>query len=229
MTLFNPDKIVFKGSSFVICDVSDKLPRHKNYPDGSFAINPNTGKRDVNGAYKKEPGRKIKTIVVHQTAGGYNTPEKQLLNTGSFFVRDPTWKWNAAKQTNLWTGEGRGWPGFAYTWFVPFGPDTHNDLWIIYQCNDLEMVTWHTGGGQNFAGGGLAFQGYFLSDPGVTEPMKGQNGHPSEPQLNILPAFWYEYAIPNLGATELSGHWERGKITCPGDDLREKVQEIRGY
>ena len=234
MSLFDSSKIIFTGSHFVICDISDKLRKHKNFPHGSDAINPNTGKRDVRGSYQKVRDRKIAKVLVHQTAGGYHPAEDQLLNTNSFFITDPTWKKNPKfgqpKQPEwLWTGMGRGWPGFAYTFFVPYAPETCNGRFIIYKCNDLELVTWHTGDGQNESGVGLAFQGYFLSEPDITHPMKGQDGHPSEEQMGILPAFWYEYAIPNLGATDLSGHFEHGKPTCPGDDLREKVQEIRGY
>lgn len=240
--IFLDEHIVFVGSSFMIYDLSGDLPRHKNFPHGSEAVNPNTNKRDVRGEYTRINDRKISTIIAHQTAGGYGSADKQVFWTGQFFVKDPTWKKNPRfgkpnQLEFLWTGEGRGWPGFAYTWFVPFapivwggGPGNIGDHWVIYQCNDLDLVTWHTGDGQNDHGGGLAFQGYFLDeDAGVTTPMKGTDGEPSDAQLEILDTFWAEYAQPELGATTLTGHWEHGKLSCPGRTLRERVVELRGY
>jgi len=233
----DPQRIVFSGSEFLIYDIVDLLPRHPKFPFGSEAINPNTGKRDVRGSYQEVPGRMIKTIIYHQTAGGYGRFDKQVFKTASFFVRNPTWKKNPRygqpKQPEwLWTGEGRGWPGFAYTWFVPFDPTTmftDRSRSVIYQCNHLDFVTWHTGDGQNEGGGGCAFQGYFLEPGEVNHPMKGYDGHPSAIQMKIAELFWLEYAVPVLGASVLTGHWEHGKLACPGEDLREKVQELRGY
>jgi hypothetical protein len=231
----NTEKIVFEGPSFIIYDISDLLPKHKNYPHGSDVINPNTKKPEVSGAYSQIPNRKIEAIIAHQTAGGYGSYDKQVFNTGSFFVRDPTWvtnpRYGKPKQPEfVWTGEGRGWPGFAYTWFVPFMPLVYKDKWVVYQCNRLDMVTWHTGDGMNTPGGGLAFQGYFLDpDAGITVPMKGTSGEPSEAQLTILSEFWTDYARAVLKSTILTGHWEHKKPTCPGQTIREEVCRLRGY
>jgi len=226
------NRVVFTGSNFLIYNISDLLPRHRHFPFGSDVLNPNTGMKEVLGSYKEAPGRNINHIITHQTLGGYGVADKQVFRTGEFFVKDPNWKQKGTKW--VWTGEGRGWPGFAYTWFVPFSPLVYytdaGERLIIYQCNSLDLITWHTGFGMNSNGGGLAFQGYFLEeDAGVKTPLKGTDGEPSEAQLEILPAFWLEYGVPVLGASTLTGHWEHGKHSCPGRTLREKVCEIRGH
>jgi hypothetical protein len=244
ITEIDPTRIRWHGEGFAIYDIADFLPHHPNYPHGTNSIDPNTGKRSVAGSYSNIPNRKITTIVCHQTAGGYGAANKQVFETASFFVRDPAFKPNPRFNQDLpaglknmrflWTGTGRGWPGFAYTWFVPFkpiiwvDPDTDTELYLIYQCNDLNTISWHTGDHQNDIGGGIAFQGYFLEpDAGIIHPMKGTDGSPSEAQLQIYEGFWSAYAQPVLGATILTIHAEHGKPSCPGQVLREKTLELR--
>jgi len=241
--IINPTKIVFVGTNFCIYDICNMMPKHKNFPYGTEVLDPTsckvinavtgevdktTGHRAVRDKYYDIPDRKITTVIYHQTAGGYNPAFDQVLATGQFFVRDPKWKWNAAKQKWIWTAEGRGWPGFAYTWFAPFNPIIHEDKYVVFQCNPLNRVSWHTGDGCNLSGGGLAFQGYFLEPAaGVTRPMKGTDGEPSDAQLMIADGFWLEYAVPVLGATVLTGHFEHKKPACPGQTLRERLIGLR--
>jgi hypothetical protein len=231
MTQLNiePGKVVFEGSVFVIYDISDLLPKHHNFPNGTDVLDPTTNQRAVRSTYAAIPNRQINKVIYHQTAGGYQPAFNQVVATGQFFVRDPKWKWNDTKQKWLWTGEGRGWPGFAYTYFAPFKPLVHNDKLVVFQCNPLPLVTWHTGDGCNHDGVGLAFQGYFLEpSAGVNQPLKGTDGQPSDEQLQIADAFWLEYAQPILKASLLTGHYKHGKPSCPGQTLRERIEKLGG-
>lgn len=232
------DRIRWRGERFAIYDIHDLLPRHPNYPHGTDVLDPNTGKKYLGMGYYDLPDRKITTIVCHQTAGGYGKADKQVFNTAQFLIRDPKWKPNPKYDSGkpagpknlkyLWTGEGRGWPGFCYTWIVPFEPIVWEDLWLVWQTQDLNTVSFHTSG-LNKVGGGLGFQGYFLEpEAGIVHPLKGTDGSPSDAQLQIYEEFWISYAQPVLGATILTGHWEHGKPSCPGQVLREKTIELRG-
>ena len=225
---------VFEGSNFIILDVSDVLPKHANFPHASTAKWPGSDKFYVKQGrgYYDVPGRKISHIIAHQTEGGYEDAWTQLIATASFFVREPGFKQVKDRKTGKlvwgWDGRGRGWPGFAYTWLVPYTPFVVDDKWVIWQCNKLTRVTWHTGDGMNECGGGIAFQGYFLG-PDTPTPLKGHDGRPSQAQLDIYLPFWMEYAMPALGSSVLTMHCEHGKPGCPGYDLEESTRLIRGY
>lgn len=213
------DKIVFEGERFVISDISADLPRHPRYPYGSSVVKPN-GKRAVTGRYRSVPGRTIDTIYFHQTAGAYAPGRNGVMKTGRFFVTDP-----AYSPDGRWKGNGRGWPGFAYTWYVCHEPETIAGKYVIYQCNHLDTVSWHTAG-RNKTGAGIAFQGYFRTRHIRNfRPFDGTDGEPSEAQLILAEAFWEEYAKGELGLTnrDISGHFEVSKKTCPGDTLEKFV------
>jgi hypothetical protein len=222
MLTIDSSKITFSGDSFLVLDISDQLPKHENWPYGSHVIDPSTSKPATQGHYYAIENRKIDRVVYHQTEGGYNAAWGQVQQTALFFVRDPEWK-----QVNgvwRWTGRGRGWPGFAYTFFVPFSPIVYEDKWVVFQCNGLDLVTWHTGDRCNVPGVGVAFQGYF---PTFGNPLKGTDGHPSEAQMEISDSFWREYGRPVLGASIITGHFEHRKPECPGPDLKNKVLELQ--
>ena len=213
-------KTVFEGEKFVIADIVKKLPRHSRYPYGTDIINPN-GKRAVKGAYTTSPGRAIEKIYYHQTYGAYAPGIKGVRNTAHFFIADPVYDENSKRK-----GGGRGWPGFAYTWYVCYEPEVVNGKYVIYQCNDLGTISWHTKG-CNMKGAGIAFQGMFRSRHIKNfKPFKNTNGEPSEAQMICADAFWEEYAKEELGLTnrDISGHFEVGKKACPGDTLEHFVQ-----
>jgi hypothetical protein len=227
--------VVFEGSNFIILDVSNLLPKHPNYPHCSTVINPNTNKPYVQQGrgYYRLPGRSIEIAVWHQTLGGYHSAWEQLFNTAAFFVRDPAFKKNPKADSKnpsqpewIWTGCGRGWPAFGYTHFISHVPLVLNDKWVVFQTNELDVICWHTGGGCNDIGIGIAFQGYFLA-PNVTIPHKGTDGEPSEAQLLIGEAMWFEYCTKVLCIERLELHNEHGKLSCPGYTLTDKAMELR--
>ena len=219
-------RIVFTGTFFCIADVSASLPRHPSWPHGFMGPDPTTGQPYSKGTYRAIPGRKIDRVVYHQTEGGYAPAWTQLQETAQFFVRDPRWKGDPPR----WTGQGRGWPGFAYGLLVPFSPIVFEDRWVVFQCNSLDLVTWHTGDGCNEPGIGVAFQGYFAFEPVQHfRPLKGQDGHPSDAQLQIAEDLWFEYFKPTfkLSNKRLETHSMHKKPSCPGVDLDNLAARIR--
>jgi hypothetical protein len=228
----NSNKIIYTGDRIVIIDVSVVLPKHSNYPHGTNVINPATNKPAVSpeSKYYDIVSRRIDKVYYHQTAGGYTSGFLGLMNTAEFFIRDPKYKQNKRGEW-VWTAEGHGWPGFAYTHYVCFNPPkTEDGKLIIYQTNPLFRVSWHTGDHCNEHGIGIAFQGYFHSRHIANfVPMKGTDGHPSDEQMICAEEFFNGYCKTILHMTNASidGHFNHGKVTCPGDDLEDFILSVQ--
>jgi len=224
--VFKKENVIFEGNFSLIYDISDQLPKHKNYPYGTNAIDPRSERRAVVGKYYDDEDRSIQKVVFHQTAGSYTPGFNGVMNTANFFVTDP--KYDAKGN---WLGNGRGWPGFAYTFYVPYEPEMHEGKWIIFQCNPLKRISWHTGNGQNEISIAICFQGYFYSEH-ITRyfPRKGHDGHPSQAQIECAEEFWKLYCMEKLkiGDHEIYGHFDFGKLACPGADLENIVRYYRG-
>src|SRR4051794_27866328 len=94
---------------FRLVDASPVLPRR-------------TDKR-----YARRDPAAIALIIVHQTQGQTLAPPAGMVRTGEYFVADD----NPARPLQ----DGRGWPGFAYTFYVPFAPlvDADGRL-VVYRC-----------------------------------------------------------------------------------------------
>jgi len=224
--IFANRRIVFVGNNVVVYNVVDLLPRHKNYPYGARDVVKPNGKPAVSWRYRAVNGRHIKKLYVHQTAGSVTYSGWQgLLNTASFFVRNPSW--NSSGQ---WTGRGRGWPGFAYTWYLPYAPETYDGKPIVFQTNNLEDVTTHSG--DNSESVAIALQGYFRSRHMRTFVAKPgcPGGVPSSMQMRALHGFLQEYRLHlhshNSGFPAVLGHCHspRPKLTCPGDALEQIIE-----
>jgi hypothetical protein len=136
--------VEYECASFVLKDASAMLPRR-------------TGT-----AYKKRIVATIDEIIVHQTQGSTKPPVRNaLLNEAEFFI--------ASDDPATSDIEGRGFPGFAYTFWVPFRPEvTQAGVPIIYRCQPDDTVSYHTGKhgeilGRNAVGVAIAFQGLFRS------------------------------------------------------------------
>lgn len=241
----DPKRIVFEGRSFVVYYIADLLPKHKNYPYGSHELDKSrskvidkvTGELDPNfrklvtvDSYRTIQNRNITQVIYHQTAGGYHLAIKQVFVEAKFFIDEPEYKWVQKLGKWIWLGNGRGWPGFAYTYYVPYSPVVYRGKSVIYQCNDLNTVSWHTGNGCNSNGVGIAFQGYFESKHIKNfQPMKGTSGIPSDIQLSLAKDIYKDFFSPVFGVMPLGvqTHSMHGKVTCPGDHLEEVVAEIR--
>lgn len=226
---FDPDRVVFEGSDFVIYDIANQLPVHKNYPHGTDVVKPN-GKRAIpaNWCYGKRGGP-VKKAFVHQTAGSYQKGFRGVLNTASFIVRDPSYF-----DDGKWRGDGRGWPAMCYSYYFPHEPElTPEGKLIVFKCRPDDSKSWHTGG-HNHEAIALGFQGYFRSrHMGRFKARKGDtnNGNPSQAQQKALASSWAEYFKPTFGLTDddVFGHFEakHPKAACPGDWLEQWVVNTR--
>lgn len=224
----DPARIVFEGTDFVLYDVSDMLPRHKNFPHGTDVVKPN-GKRAIPAHWKfrKVPNRKVNILYSHQTAGAvsYNGFEA-LVNTYNFMQRDPSYT-----DDGKWTGRGRGWPSGCYTYYIPFHPIIHNGKVVIFKCWDHDWVTWHSSHNANSEA--IVCQGYFKHRSMKRfRPKKGCfEGKPSDHQVIALRGFYLEYAIDELGIEpeNIKGHCDSPvpKVQCPGDAIEEIYRQVQ--
>ena len=214
----DPARIFFEGKKFILYDVGDVLPRHKNFPHGTDVVKPN-GKRAIpkHWRFKKVPGRKVDTVYCHQTAGAVTTEGfEALVNTYSFMRRDP-----AYTDAGKWTGRGRGWPSGSYTYYLPFHPIVYKGKVVIFKCWDREWVTWHSS--DNAHSEAIVCQGYFKHrSMRRFRPKKGcPLGRPSELQETALRGFLREYAMGEMGLAKenIKGHCDSPvpKTACPGD------------
>lgn len=187
----------YECASFVLKDASAMLPRRTGV------------------AYKKRGSSVIDEIIVHQTQGSTKPPVREaLLNEARFFIGD-----DDPATADV---EGRGWPGFAYTFWIPFKPElTPAGLPIFYRCQPDDVVSYHTRH-RSAWGVGVAFQGLFRSR---TSP---DGGRPSVWQLQPLRAFFgYLFNRYSIGVLDLFTHSDFGKEDCPGFELEERVGDWR--
>jgi peptidoglycan hydrolase-like protein with peptidoglycan-binding domain len=220
--------VIHEGDNFVIVDAASELPTHKNWPQGSAVINPKTHKRSVRGSYGTDRDtQSITELWVHQMASSYTPGFAGIRRVGYFFVRDPQW----AKRNGVWTwtGTGRGWPGFAYHFAINYDPPTYNNKPIIWQTQELEIESWHTGGGANRTGVSVGLQGYFSSRHNrAFVPRHGTTGEPSELQLQLVASLWGHLCDYCMRDLKIKGHFDKNKLTCPGDAAELLIRSWRG-
>jgi hypothetical protein len=204
---------LWSNDEMVVIDVFEKLApyRHENYP-----YNYTKNKR-----FKEEENRSIKRVLYHHTAGSIaEDPFDGLVRVFEYHVMGPK-----IEEGEIVPGYGNGWPGIAYTIFVPAAPaKTEDGRLIVYQAWPFDWETWHAGGA-NTGSIGVVFQGYFHSRH---EPGKG-NHVPTKAQTDIARMLWEGYLKPKFGLVDndLSGHFEHGKLACPGDVLEKLILDIR--
>lgn len=206
-------KTVWESDSIRLVYAVDELPRNENYPYS----------HDRFWSFKRVDDRKVNKVIYHQKAGGYAKGFTGLRRTASFFVRTPKYR------NGKWLGNGRGWPGYAYTIDVPYEPEIVDGRYIIYQCQDFDIVSSHTKGG-NTHGVGVSFQGLFRSRHNKRfVPSKGTTGQPSDAQMLVARDLWEEFLKPKFGLTnqDLQGHFDYTKATCPGDALESIILDYR--
>lgn len=139
----------------------------------------------------------LQGLVVHQTAGGDDVRRLIAYHTQPNHISDT------------------GLPGAAYTLFV-------NKRGDVYLLNDFEDVTWSHGykalpGDENRMYLSICFGGRFRP---------AGKGRPTAAQLDVLHRVWAMFKA-EFGFTDLDlyGHCDFGKPNCPGDDLREAIEQ----
>lgn len=207
--------VIFKGSSFVVVDLKDSLPRNEHFPFGSVFWNGGFVKSTLD--YQKIPDRRVDKVWVHHTAGGTTKGFAGPMATAGFCVQDPR-----VKDGAIVPYTGRSWPGIPYHLFISHKPEIHEEekLPIIYSCWPKEWIIWGQKG-HNRHGYSVVCQGKFNLKPGET----GTKGHPSTLQFDLLQAAWDEYLKPLLRLTDkqLYGHCDATKPSCPGGTIYEWI------
>lgn len=178
-------------------------------------MNPRPVIVDLRGRLPRNPARgwgrrktsDLRGVVFHQTLG-----------TGDVFS---VARYHVSKESHL--APGKGAPGIAYVFFV----DTDG---TIYQCNDLEDVTWSQGGPHAGPNGGqpntnylsVVFRGNFHG-----QGYDGK-GDPTPAQLSAGAALW-RWLRDSLGLEghALYGHSDFGKPACPGFVLGDLIEDLR--
>jgi len=194
-TQLSPSLPEVEGDRFTLVDVASALPRrpHVSYPSRTETI---------------------RHIIVHQTQGGVLPPPLGLLREAEYFIAD--------RGPDGSIENGRGWPGFAYTFWVPFAPLLDKRGWpIVYRCQRDWTVSNHTEGA-NQDGVAVAFQGRFAS---VERPGAGA---PSAVQLAVFePLLRHLIGRYGLGADDVLPHSHFTKPSCPGFELERRIHLLK--
>ena len=223
-------RTIYEGYDFLVADIECLLPRHKNFPKGSWDVEkPWSRDPAVWGSYYKVSDREVDTLYIHQTAGSVSVGGFEAVRRTAQFSRTPP-GWLEKDGRWLWNGLGRGWPGIGYTYYLPYRPHVHRGKPVIYRCWCHDWVTWHSG--DNARSIAIACQGYFKSRHiRRFKPRKGcTGGEPSRAQMDALRGFVFEYVIDHLriDPERVLGHCEspKAKKACPGDTLEEFARAV---
>lgn len=159
--------------------------------------------------YKYRSIHKIDRIIIHHTAGSTrNRSIMAPMATAKSHVND------------------RNWPGIGYHYYIPYrDPFVNPEMGpvIVYQTQDLETWSYHTGPNWNQKGLGIVCQGSFYSRHERISTLQ-----PSNYQMKGIDELWI-YLKKLLGLTNKSlfGHYHAGKRTCPGDQIEMWIEEKR--
>lgn len=169
--------------------------------------------RNPHRSYPKRTGP-IRRIAVHQTQGGILPPPTGLIREAEYFVAPPGDKG---------IDQGRGWPGFAYTFWVPFRPAVDGEgRLIVYRCQPDDVVSNHTRT-VNEDGVAVAFQGNFAS------VKKRDLGAPSTEQLQVFPELLTHLVKRyGVGFDAIHPHSAFTKPDCPGFELERQIHLLQG-
>lgn len=206
------------------------LKRHQNFPYGH---------KKRSGAYREIPNRQIEFVIAHQLAGSFRGGIANAIALANFATASPKYKLNEdgtlylrnvrGKEKPKLIGGGRGWPGAPYTFLVPFRPEIVDGKLEVYRLWDDQWRTWHTGKHWNSRGVAVGFGGSLIT----RRAPKWSAGHARDPDPTQFVAgaeLITEFLLPHYGLTgeNILGHFDAGKVTCPGDILEAWVRIQRG-
>lgn len=190
------------------------LKQHENFP-----FNWRRSSR-----FYQRPTRDIEAVILHQLAGPFRAGERAANGLARFATSNP--RFNADGKR---IGGGRGWPGCPYTFLVPYFPETVDGKLEVYRLWDDPWVTWHTGKGWNKRAVAVGFAGMLKT----RQSPKWSADHARDPEQTQFVAgteLITDYLLPryDLKPSDLMGHFDAGKVTCPGDVLEAWVRRSRG-
>jgi putative peptidoglycan binding protein/N-acetylmuramoyl-L-alanine amidase-like protein len=163
----------------------------------------------------------IDTAIVHKSGGNGPRGFKGCMSTMTFVVYH------------------RGWDGAAYTfWFSKIPDRDEKNRIVVYRMQPDHVKSWHTGGKLNEFGIGLGVQGNYDGNWDLlSSGLPKIDRQPTPAQFEAL-RLGLRYVLQrydgiNIGQQSahsdhsLTGHWEHGKLCCPGDALRAWVERTR--
>lgn len=199
-----------------IYDVSELLRFHSS----KLATKAIKDKKPRKARYEYRDPSKIDTVILHKSGANGPNGYEGCLTTTEFVVYH------------------RGWDGPAYTFWIPRYSDLDNDgRQVIYRMNSDNVKSWHTGGKLNEVGIGIAIQGNYdgqwdLLSNGLPRIDKKPTQFQYVALDLLLDYISDKYSITykkrSDGTYNLTGHWEHGKLCCPGDAIRSYVMSRRG-
>lgn len=207
-----PGAVEWSGSCAVLVRATE-LTRSPNFPYNHRR----------SGKYYEVEGREIRSIIVHQTAGGFRDGLEACTRLADWITRPP--RYEARNGRSVRVGGGRGFPGAPYTFMVPNRPDVHDGKLVVYRMWDDQWVTWHTRR-HNRDGVGVAFAGSFRT----RHAPRLSDRAPTTMAMDAGADLVENYLLPRHGLSwdDVLGHFDAGKPTCPGDDLEAWIRRERG-
>ena len=189
---------------------------HPNFPYGR------RGRRG--GAFVRHPQRVLEAVVLHSLAGPFRQGIDTVEGLARYHTSDP--RFDAAGKV---IGGGRGWPGPAYTFVVPFFPALVDRKLEVYQLWDAEWVTWHAG--KHWNGRSLSVGlGGMHDTRHAPKYSAGQARDPDPLQFEATRSLVVDYILPTYGLSQedVVPHAWAGKPTCPGDVMEAWCAHLRG-
>lgn len=218
--------------------MTDKPIEHVEWESDTTILVKLTGLRShPKEKYSKKPGRN-KAVFVHHAAGGVLEGIRAPMRIADYHVADPKWATNpdgslkyklvGGKKKPVAIGGGKGWPGIAYPFIVPTIPEVRNGKYVVYRCHEDDVWSYHTGSDWNYRAVGVCFAGWFQSRHAKHDSDKWLK--PSDQALAAGTDLILSYLLPRYGLkpTDVKGHFDAGKPTCPGDFLEQWVRHVRG-
>lgn len=191
------------------------LPRNPNFPYDY--------RRKKGALFYEVANRRIGAIYIHQTAGSNRDGQEACDRLANWIIRSPRFESRSGKVRRV--GGGRGFPGAPYPFLIPYRPTVHEGKSVVYRLWDDQWVTWHTRR-CNRIGTGVAFAGSFAT----RHAPRFSTNHPHTMAMDAGAELIEDYLLPRYGLTtdDVRGHFDAGKIMCPGDALEAWVRRGRG-
>jgi hypothetical protein len=194
----------------------DGFRRHPNFPHGR--------RGRAGGRYYQAPGRKVEKVMLHSLAGPFRRGEDTIHGLARYHTADPR-----HDEQGRVTGGGRGWPGPAYQYLVPFFPATVDGRFEVYQLWDPSWVTYCAGAYWNPRTVSVGLGGMHDTRH-APKYSAGQARDPDPAQFDAMKGLVLDYLLPLFGLDEdgLLPHAWAGKPTCPGDVVEAWVCSLVG-
>ncbi len=188
--------------------------------------------------YTKIQGRRVKAVFAHHAAGGVLEGIRAPMRIADYHVADPKYavesdgslkyKIVGGKKKPIVIGGGKGWPGIGYTFSVPTIPEIRNGKYVVYRCHEDDVWSYHTSAEWNKKSVSVNWAGWFQSRWAKEDNDKYLK--PTDQAFMAGTDLILNYLLPRYGLkpTDVKGHFDAGKPTCPGDYIEQWVRHVRG-